>query len=957
MEEFRHNLIQNLKKLTSQLKKVKKEKEREMLASLGIELETFIAEIPQRMFKPVEILHNALQGLQTLYLLNFDDCEDLLESIEFILSATIEYFQKSPNRYILMNEADARFVAAHTRIKEQKASFFCALEPGRPEDTSTDPGPEPDPSRRAQVIRPDLPIDEMRDRQVPLSPPQGSEPDTVMAFTVTIHDIALKYMEVDPLNNQDLNDFLPLIISGRESVPVACPLYALLQKAAELVATGTQQPPAQRTKFWSELGRLIEQAQRVDEEQLFAAAELSGEAPATTDASQPQPSTELPGSDLAGEMPSLDEPMPMPQDFPALDEPMSASEAFPSLDEPPAHVIPAPPPPPINMVRSESQGTEYFTLPQEADKEIMSDFITESREYIEKAEIALLALEINPEDNESINVVFRAFHTVKGTAALLEILDISSFAHHAETLLSRVREKEIRCTGGYADLALKAVDMLKALLQNLQDALAGQPFRKPDGYDYLFQILQNPESAGISAAEDDIVAVPRVGDILVAQGKVNREDVEAAAESQQDSPIGTALVQQKKASATDVAQALRVQKKMGSGDAATEEASVRVRIDRLDRLLDMVGELVIAHSMVAQDELVQKRNEYELQKKVAHTGKIVRELQDLSMSMRMVPLKSTFHKMVRLVRDLSRKNGKIIDLQTNGEDTEIDRNMVDVINDILVHMVRNSVDHGIESPTDREAKGKTSNGTIVLSAYHAGGNVIVEIRDDGKGLDRERILEKARKKGLIDSERNLSDHEVYNLIFEPGFSTVDNITDISGRGVGMDVVKRGVEKLRGRIEISTQKDVGCCFIMRMPLTMAITDGMLIKIGNQRFILPTLNIINSFQPTRESLFSVAGKGEMVIYREALIPILRLHLLFAAEGAVTDPVHGLLVVIDEGANQCALLVDELLGQQQVVVKKLSGGLGDIEGISGGAILGDGRVGLILDPHGIVNFSKNA
>ena len=436
---------------------------------------------------------------------------------------------------------------------------------------------------------------------------------------------------------------------------------------------------------------------------------------------------------------------------------------------------------------------------------------------VASAEAALLELETDPENTEAVNTVFRAFHTIKGTSAFLGLDHISELAHGAESFLSRIRDKEIRCTGGYADLAFRSVDMLKDLIKVVQDALGGEPMVAPDGLDDLIALLAEPEAAGIfDEAGEEAAEMPlRLGDILVAQGKVDREEIEAAATDQGDQPIGLAIVRSETASLTEVGRALRKQRHMGGTEPAAE-SSVRVRTDRLDRLIEMVGELVIGHSMVAQDKTVNSGNYPELQRKVNHTDKIVRQMQDLCMSIRMVPLKATFHKIARLVRDLARRREIIINFIPVGEDTEIDRNMVDLINDPLIHLVRNAVDHGIEPPEERERNGKSRTGTLLLKAYHSGGSVVVEISDDGRGLDRDKIIQKAIAKGLIESGKGMSESEVINLIFQPGFSTADKVTDISGRGVGLDVVRKAIETLRGRVDISSEFGKGCTFSVRLP---------------------------------------------------------------------------------------------------------------------------------------------
>jgi two-component system chemotaxis sensor kinase CheA len=385
--------------------------------------------------------------------------------------------------------------------------------------------------------------------------------------------------------------------------------------------------------------------------------------------------------------------------------------------------------------------------------------------------------------------------------------------------------------------------------------------------------------------------------------------------------------------------------------AAQADNSVRVRTDRLDRLVDMVGELVIAQSMVAQDESLRAGGRHEMIKKVSHAGKIIRELQDLSMSLRMVPLKAAFQKAARVVRDTARKIGKTVVFESDGEDVELDRNMVDLIADPLVHMVRNSVDHGIERPEARREAGKSETGRIRLEAFHSGGNVVVRLSDDGHGLDRARILKKALEKGLIRSDVGLTDVEVFNLIFEPGFSTSEKITDVSGRGVGMDVVRRAVESLKGRIDIESVTGKGSSFSLHLPLTLAITDGMLVRVGDQRYLIPTVNMHQSFRPTADMIATIGGKGELVMLRGEPLPLFRLHRLFHVAGARTNPTDALVVVVGGPEGRAAILVDELLEQRQVVAKSLGEGLPKIQGISGGAVLGDGTVGLILDPAGVL------
>ncbi|MGA1225095.1 MAG: chemotaxis protein CheA, partial [Phycisphaerales bacterium] len=386
--------------------------------------------------------------------------------------------------------------------------------------------------------------------------------------------------------------------------------------------------------------------------------------------------------------------------------------------------------------------------------------------------------------------------------------------------------------------------------------------------------------------------------------------------------------------------------------ASKADQSVKVSTQRMDSLVNLVGELVIAQLMVVQDPIVSKIHDQRLSRNLAQLGKIVRDLQETSMSLRMVTLKATFQKMARLVRDVAAKAGKRIQLEVEGEDVELDRNVVEEIGDPLVHMIRNACDHGVETSEDRRKVGKSEIGTLRLRAFHSGGSIVIEVEDDGRGLSRERILRKCQEKGLLDPTRNLNDipdSEVFNYIFLPGFSTAEKVTDISGRGVGMDVVRRNIEALRGSVEIRSTPGKGSTFSMRLPLTMAIIDGMVVRVGAQRYIVPTLNIERSFRPTPSQLTMVLGKGEVVRVRDELLPIYRMRRVFNLAEGCDQLAEGLLLVLENGKRRACVFVDEILGQQQVVIKSLGDSQPTIRGVSGGAILGDGRVALIVDVGG--------
>lgn len=470
----------------------------------------------------------------------------------------------------------------------------------------------------------------------------------------------------------------------------------------------------------------------------------------------------------------------------------------------------------VATVDGPDSGTEF--RPDEADLALIPDFVAESREHLQSAEASLLALEVDPEDSDAIDTVFRVFHTIKGTSGFLGLDPITELAHHAESLFDRFRSREIRCTGRRADASLHSVDLMAALFDSLQELPSHGSLQIPDGYGELLEQLMDPEAAGLLQEEDEPAAHTsdgppmRLGDILVAEGKADRASLEAVVANRGDTPIGLALVQARAASLLDVARALRKQQRPARPVDAAPAASVRVRTDRLDRLAELLGELESAHARIARDPALAS----DLSGQIGRAGRIVRELQELSDALRAVQLHATFQKVARLVRDVAQRCGKRVELVARGEETEVDRRLAEVLGDPLVHMVRNAVDHGIETPEVRVAAGKPPVGTLHLSAYRSDGDLVVELVDDGRGLDRGKILEKARANGVVDPDRVPSDSEVLDLIFAPGFSTAEQVTDLSGRGVGLDVVKRALEAVRGSIEVASEPGRGCTFVIRLP---------------------------------------------------------------------------------------------------------------------------------------------
>ncbi len=389
---------------------------------------------------------------------------------------------------------------------------------------------------------------------------------------------------------------------------------------------------------------------------------------------------------------------------------------------------------------------------------------------------------------------------------------------------------------------------------------------------------------------------------------------------------------------------------------AADQGSIRVSIDKVDALINMVGELVITQSMLGQlGEQIDDDRLEKLQDGLAQLERNTRELQESVMRIRMMPISFAFQRFPRMVRDLSNQIGKEIELRLQGESTELDKTLMEKISDPLVHLVRNSIDHGIETPNDREAAGKSRVGIVELNAFHQGGNVVIEISDDGKGIDREVITGKAIEKGLISESDILTDEQVFDLIFSPGFSTAKVVSDISGRGVGMDVVKRNIRELGGSVEIQSKKNEGSKIIIRLPLTLAILDGQLIQVGSHTYIVPLVSIIESLQVKESQVNAIAGQAEIYKLRDEYIPIVRLHNSFSVNTDVTQLTDGLIVVVEGDGQRAGLFVDDLLGQQQVVIKSLETNFRPVEGVSGATILGDGTVALILDVTGLIKLSR--
>ncbi len=389
--------------------------------------------------------------------------------------------------------------------------------------------------------------------------------------------------------------------------------------------------------------------------------------------------------------------------------------------------------------------------------------------------------------------------------------------------------------------------------------------------------------------------------------------------------------------------------------SSVENSSIRVSIDKVDDLINMVGELVIIQSMLAQlGKDFDNSQIMKLRDGLSQLERNTRELQESVMRIRMLPISFAFNRFPRMVHDLSKKLGKEIELKMSGESTEMDKTVMEKIGDPLVHLVRNSIDHGIELPHDRKAAGKPSTGLLHLNAYHKGGNIIIEIRDDGGGLNKEKITKKAKDRGLIKDDESLSEEQINDLIFLPGFSTAEIVSDVSGRGVGMDVVRRNINDLGGKIEVSSFEGKGTTFTVRLPLTLAILDGQLVSVGDETYITPLVSIIESLQIDEENVNIIAGRAEVYKLRNEYIPIVRLHEVFNIIPKNKKLSGGLLVVVEGDGKRAGIFVDDLLGQQQVVIKSLETNFKRMDGVSGATILGDGTVALIMDVSGLIRLS---
>lgn len=567
----------------------------------------------------------------------------------------------------------------------------------------------------------------------------------------------------------------------------------------------------------------------------------------------------------------------------------------------------------------EEENLEFVITPEMAVR-----FSQESLEIIDNTEECMLKLAqaTTAEKSELIAKAFRNIHSFKGNCGFMQLTDLGKISHALENILDSIRNGETKLSDQNIDILLQTVDMLR-------NGLAS--FSKD----------------GKCEIENCELMAEFLSDIIEKPAPSRNEEKQNAQNEKENPPDQSPDAEEK-----DKDQ--QKQQESGSPEKQAQAARRDIRVDviKLDSLIDLVGELIIAESVVLNNPLLSEIEDEQLERSIHHLRRVSSNLQDIAMSVRMIPLSATFKKMIRLVHDLSRKSAKKVNIELIGEDTEVDKNVIEEINDPIVHIIRNSVDHGIETPQARLQAGKPETGTVTIEAKHEGGEVWISIKDDGGGMNRQKIVAKAIEKNMIKGDgSDLSDEEIYKLIFEPGFSTADKVTDISGRGVGMDVVKKNIENLNGRITVKSVPGEGSTIILHIPLTLAIIDGMLVKVGSSQYTLPLLSIKELIRVENNVITKTPDGQELIRVRDEIIPILRMYKIYNKKSDVTEIRDGILVIVEADSQRAALFVDGIIGQQEIVIKGLSKSLGNLHGISGCTILGNGQVSLIVDVSGLL------
>lgn len=578
--------------------------------------------------------------------------------------------------------------------------------------------------------------------------------------------------------------------------------------------------------------------------------------------------------------------------------------------------------------------TENWTVPSDS-ADILVEFVVEAKALLDQAESTCLALETEL-TQDGIASAFRAFHTIKGVSGFLELTVISSLAHRIESVLARVRDGA-QPPPGFVDLVLGAIDRMRACIAFTNGGAQGTP---PDVKAFLAQLDQAVEVTPRPVAPPPPAPLPppppaESAPVLVA--------VPSPARAPEPAPVAAPAAAPARATS--------------AAAAPTEDATVRVDLGKMDHIIDLVGELAIAQAQVVAHPDLTSLQTSSLGRALAQVTRVARELQRASLAMRMVPIKGTFDRIARIARDTARNLNKVVKLTTEGAQTELDRTMAEALYEPLVHMIRNAIDHGLETTEERLKRGKPESGSLALRAFHEGGYVIIELTDDGCGLDRVKILARAKQRGLVPEDAQPSDAEIDQMIFLPGFSTAEKVTSVSGRGVGMDVVRTNIERVRGRVDIMTEPGKGSTFRLQLPLTLAIVDGILFSLGEHRYIVPAAFVREVFRPTADQVSTVQGRGELVMVRGKMFPIRRLARDLGGGARDLAPDRGVLIMVDDGAQHTCLLVDRLIGKYEVVVKGLGTMFEAVHGLTGAAILGDGQIALILDIPTLLSNKRSA
>ena len=600
--------------------------------------------------------------------------------------------------------------------------------------------------------------------------------------------------------------------------------------------------------------------------------------------------------------------------------------------------------------------TEEIALPAIPNELFLSDLVTgdmvqrfigECADLVDRTE--RIALAINPKtvSTDAIHDMFRAIHTIKGNSGFFGYSFLESLCMDLETVLDTARKNPTPVGEPFINTVIHTIDRIRMSLNTLviHDADADETGqRDADPADAPFV----PPTV---ADAEPLTPYRPLGEILVDMGVIKDETIQEALE-EQERPLGEILLQKGSVARDDLNEALKIQKAQGPSpeqEASKEVVRKEIRVDtsKLDKLFELVGELITAESMVINNADLTGLKLDSFAKSFASLNKISREIQETTMMIRMIPLDGLFQKMTRLVRDLSRKFDRPINFIVSGQDTEMDKNVIEQISDPLVHILRNSIDHGIESKEIRKTKGKAETGTVHLDARYEGSEIWISIKDDGAGLNRDKILAKAAKNGILKGDpAAISDKDAFAFIFEPGFSTAEVVSEVSGRGVGLDVVKKNLERIRGKVEIKTEYGQGTEFILTIPLTMAIIDGITVRAGKNRYSIPLNDIFEFFKVTPAQVTQTEKGEQTVNIRSSFLPLIKLAEVFKIPGAVTNPSEGIVIVVQNNGRKACILIDEVIGNQQIVVKSLSEYLGKVEGISGCSILGDGGVSFIID-----------